>query len=222
VTSVIIADDESLVREGLSELLSRRGITVLAAAANGQEAFELTLATKPDVVLMDIQMPVMDGIEATARIVERCTSKVLILTTYHQDEYVFRALRAGASGFLLKSAEPDRLAQAVELISLGEALLAPEVTARLIAAHISSGPATPPQSRKANSGLQLKLTPREREVLVLVAQGLSNDDISRALVLSASTVKTHLNRIFAKLQLSSRAQLVVFAYEEHLVTPNTR
>ena len=137
MTSVVIADDEALVREGLSALLGRRGIDVLDVAADGRAAVEAAAAYHPDVVLMDIRMPVMDGIEATAAIAGPGQPRVLILTTYHQDEYVYRALRAGASGFLLKSAEPDRLAQAVELVSAGEALLAPEVTERLIAEHVS-------------------------------------------------------------------------------------
>jgi DNA-binding NarL/FixJ family response regulator len=220
VTSVVIVDDEALVREGLSALLGRRGIEVLAVASDGRAAVAAAAAHSPDVVLMDIRMPDMDGIEATAAIAGPGQPRVLILTTYHQDEYVFRALRAGASGFLLKSAEPDRLAQAVELVSAGEALLAPEVTERLIAEHVSRAALA-----EANSGPQARLgtlerlTPREREVLTLIARGLSNDEISERLVLSPATVKTHINRTLAKLGLSSRAQLVVVAYEEGLVRP---
>jgi DNA-binding NarL/FixJ family response regulator len=220
VTSVVIADDEALVREGLSALLARRGIDVLDVAADGCAAVEAAAAHKPDVVLMDIRMPVMDGIEATAAIAGPGQPRVLILTTYHQDEYVFRALRAGASGFLLKSAEPDRLAQAVELVSAGEALLAPEVTERLIAEHVSRAALVGPSSQAPSRlGTLERLTPREREVLALIARGLSNDEISERLVLSPATVKTHINRILAKLGLSSRAQLVVVAYEEGLVRP---
>ncbi len=220
MTSVVIADDEALVREGLSALLGRRGIDVLEVAADGRAAVAAAAALNPDVVLMDIRMPVMDGIEATAAIAGPGQPRVLILTTYHQDEYVFRALRAGASGFLLKSAEPDRLAQAVELVSAGEALLAPEVTERLIAEHVSRAArgedrsAVPPRL-----GTLERLTPREREVLTHIARGLSNDEISERLVLSPATVKTHINRTLAKLGLSSRAQLVVVAYEEGLVRP---
>ena len=220
MTSVVIADDEALVREGLSALLGRRGIDVLDVAADGQAAVEAAATHNPDVVLMDIRMPVMDGIEATAAITATGRSRVLILTTYHQDEYVFRALRAGASGFLLKSAEPDRLAQAVELVSAGEALLAPEVTERLIAEHVNraAGAAASSESPPRLGTLE-RLTPRELEVLSLIARGLSNDEISERLVLSPATVKTHINRTLAKLRLSSRAQLVVVAYEQGLVRP---
>jgi DNA-binding NarL/FixJ family response regulator len=220
VTTVVIADDEALVREGLAALLGRRGIDVLDVAADGRAAVDAAAAHHPDVVLMDIRMPVMDGIEATAAIAGPGQPRVLILTTYHQDEYVFRALRAGASGFLLKSAEPDRLAQAVELVSAGEALLAPEVTERLIAEHVSRAALVGPSSQAPSRlGTLERLTPREREVLALIARGLSNDEISERLVLSPATVKTHINRILAKLGLSSRAQLVVVAYEEGLVRP---
>jgi DNA-binding NarL/FixJ family response regulator len=223
VTSVVIADDEALVREGLSALLGRRGIDVLHVAADGRAAVAAAAEHNPDVVLMDIRMPVMDGIEATAAIAGPGQPRVLILTTYHQDEYVFRALRAGASGFLLKSAEPDRLAQAVELVSAGEALLAPEVTERLIAEHVTRAALGEPTSQvPSRLGTLERLTPREREVLALIARGLSNDQISERLVLSPATVKTHINRTLAKLGLSSRAQLVVVAYEEGLVRPASR
>lgn len=220
MTSVVIADDEALVREGLSALLSRRGIDVLALAPDGAAAVAAAHAQAPDVVLMDIRMPVMDGIEATTAIAGPGQPRILILTTYHQDEYVFRALRAGASGFLLKSTEPDRLANAVELVHAGEALLAPEVTARLIATHVTRGAASHgiEPSRPSPGALQ-RLTPRELEVLTLIARGLPNDQISEQLVLSGATVKTHINRIMAKLGQSSRAQLVVTAYEEGLVRP---
>jgi len=220
MTSVVVADDEALVREGLSALLVRRGIDVLAVAADGEAAVAAAHTHAPDVVLMDIRMPVMDGIEATAAIVGPERPRVLILTTYHQDEYVYRALQAGASGFLLKSTEPDRLARSIELVHAGEALLAPEVTARLIATHVThqAGPDAPP-APDTSRGPLASLTPREREVLVLVARGLSNDQISAELFLSPATVKTHLNRILGKLGHSSRAQLVVTAYEEGLVRP---
>lgn len=219
MTSVVIADDEALVREGLSALLSRRGIEVLDAAADGRAAVSAAAVHSPDVVLMDIRMPVMDGIEATAQIAGPGRPRVLILTTYDQDEYVFRALRAGASGFLLKSAEPDRLAQAVELVSAGEALLAPEVTERLIAEHVMRADTGSISGPPRRLGTLERLTPREREVLTLIARGRSNDEISGHLVLSPATVKTHINRTLAKLGLSSRAQLVVVAYEEGLVRP---
>jgi DNA-binding NarL/FixJ family response regulator len=223
VTSVVIVDDEALVREGLSALLTRRGIEVLAVAADGRAGVAAAAAHNPDVVLMDIRMPDMDGIEATAAIAGPGQPRVLILTTYHQDEYVFQALRAGASGFLLKSAEPDRLSQAVELVSAGEALLAPEVTERLIAEHVGrAAPAEGGSEAQSRLGTLERLTPREREVLSLIARGLSNDDISEQLVLSPATVKTHINRTLAKLGLSSRAQLVVVAYEEGLVRPASR
>jgi DNA-binding NarL/FixJ family response regulator len=223
MTSVVIADDEALVREGLSALLVRRGIEVLDVAAEGRAAVAAAARHNPDVVLMDIRMPVMDGIEATAAIAGPDRPRVLILTTYHQDEYVFRALRAGASGFLLKSAEPDRLAQAVELVSAGEALLAPEVTERLVSEHVSRAARTAADlADPPRQGTLERLTPREREVLALIARGLSNDQISAHLVLSPATVKTHINRTLAKLGLSSRAQLVVIAYEEGLVRPAAR
>lgn len=223
MTSVVIADDEALVREGLSALLTRRGIKVLAVASDGRAAVAAAAAHNPDVVLMDIRMPDVDGIEATAAIAGPGQPRVLILTTYHQDEYVFRALRAGASGFLLKSAEPDRLAQAVELVSAGEALLAPEVTERLIAEHVSrAAPSDTGPGAHVRLGTLDRLTPREREVLALIARGLSNDEISERLVLSPATVKTHINRTLTKLGLSSRAQLVVVAYEEGLVRPPSR
>jgi DNA-binding NarL/FixJ family response regulator len=220
MTSVVIADDEALVREGLAALLTRRGIDVLAVAADGKAAVAAANTHAPDVVLMDIRMPVMDGIDATAAIAGPDRPRVLILTTYHQDEYVYRALQAGASGFLLKSAEPDRLAHAIELVNAGEALLAPEVTARLIATHVThhAGPDVP-SAPDTSRGPLASLTPREREVLVLVARGLSNDQISAQLFLSPATVKTHINRILSKLGHSSRAQLVVTAYEEGLVRP---
>lgn len=194
MTSVVIVDDEALVREGLAALLTRRGIEVLAVASDGRAAVAAAAAHNPDVVLMDIRMPDKDGIEATAAIAGPGQPRVLILTTYHQDEYVFRALRAGASGFLLKSAEPDRLAQAVELVSVGEALLAPEVTERLIAEHVGRSAQTERSSgAQAHLGTLERLTPREREVLALIARGLSNDEISERLVLSPATVKTHIN-----------------------------
>jgi DNA-binding NarL/FixJ family response regulator len=219
MTSVVIADDEALVREGLAALLTRRGIDVLAVAADGEAAVAAARTHTPDVVLMDIRMPVMDGIDATAAIAGPDQPRVLILTTYHQDEYVYRALQAGASGFLLKSTEPDRLAHSIELVRAGEALLAPEVTAQLIATHLAhrSGSALPEPD--PSRGPLASLTPREREVLGLVARGLSNDQISAQLFLSPATVKTHINRILSKLGHSSRAQLVVTAYEEGLVRP---
>jgi DNA-binding NarL/FixJ family response regulator len=215
MTSVLVADDQELVRSGLELLLSGRGIDVVATAGDGREAVDLALAHRPDVVLMDIRMPVLDGIAATRELVARgSTSRVLVLTTYDVDRYVYEALSAGASGFLLKATPPDRLVEGVNTVAAGEALLAPALTRRLIEEHVRRPPphaGVPPQLAA--------LTEREREVMRLIARGLSNDEIAAALVVSAATVKTHVNRVIAKLGGPSRAQLVVLAYETGLVRP---
>jgi DNA-binding NarL/FixJ family response regulator len=215
MTSVVIADDQELVRSGLRLVLEARGIHVLAEAPDGRRAVDAVRQLAPDVVLMDVRMPVLDGIAAT-RVVTHLggPTRVLVLTTYDLDEYVYQALRAGAAGFLLKTTAPDRLVDGITTVAAGDALLAPAVTRRLIEQHIR-GPAptagVPPALRD--------LTDREREVLVLLARGLTNDDIADALVVAGTTVKTHVNRIFAKLRLDSRAQAVVLAYETGLIRP---
>ena len=215
MTSVVLADDQELVRGGLRALLQTRGIDVVGEAEHGRAAIEATRTHKPDVLLMDIRMPVMDGIAATREVVASgLPTRVLILTTYDLDQYVYQALRAGAAGFMLKASPADRLVDAIHLVAGGEALLAPSLTRRLIAEHVRRPPPTagiPPQLQQ--------LTEREREVLVLIAGGLSNEDIAATLVVSLATVKTHVNRILTKLELRSRVQAVVTAYETGLVRP---
>ncbi|WP_308169526.1 response regulator transcription factor [Acrocarpospora catenulata] len=209
---VVIADDQGMVRAGFAAFLNAQpDIEVVGEAADGAEAVARAEALQPDVVLMDIRMPGVDGIAATARI---RTAKVLILTTFDLDEYVYAALRAGASGFLLKDASAAQLAEAVRVVAAGEALLSPRITRRLIA-EFARLPR--PSSRRRLDGI----TERETEVLKLVAQGLSNQEIARELVLSEQTVKTHIGRILAKLQLRDRAQAIVYAYEVGLVRPGS-
>jgi DNA-binding NarL/FixJ family response regulator len=215
MTSVVLAVDQELVPSGLRSLLEARGIDVLGEAANGREALALARARQPDVLVMDIRMPVLDGIAATRELTTTALStRVLVLTTYDLDRYVYDALQAGAAGFLLKASPPDRLAEAVRVVADGESLLAPSLTRRLIAAHITG----PPPSEGVPAALA-GLTDREREVLALVAAGRSNDEIAAQLVVSPATVKTHVNRVLAKCCLRSRAQAVVLAYETGLVRP---
>ena len=215
MTSVVIADDQELVRSGLRMVLEARGISVLGEAGDGREAVDVVGSTAPDVVLMDIRMPVLDGIAATRALVERgVATRVLVLTTYDLDEYVYGALRAGAAGFLLKATPPERLVAGIETVAAGDALLAPRLTRRLIEEHISR----PPPVAGVPAELQV-LTEREREVLVLMARGLTNDEIAASLVVSEATVKTHVNRVLGKLGLRGRVQAVVLAYETGLVRP---
>ena len=213
--TVVIADDQELVRSGLRMVLEARGVDVVGEAPDGRRAVEQVAALVPDVVLMDIRMPVLDGIAATREIAARnLATKVLILTTYDVDSYVYGALQAGAAGFLLKATAPDRLVAGIETVSEGEALLSPSLTRRLIEHHVR-GPAPSigvPASLAA-------LTEREREVLALVARGLANIEIAESLFVSEATVKTHMNRLLAKLGQRSRAQLVVLAYESGFVRP---
>jgi len=217
--SCLIADDQAMVREGFGALLAAQpGIAVVGLAADGAEAVRLARQTRPDVVLMDVRMPVLDGLQATRELLSDPSDapRVLMLTTFDLDEYVYEALRAGASGFLLKDAPAAELVHAVRVVAAGDALLAPSVTRRLIADFTKRPPARttapigPPHS---------PLTPREEEVLTLIARGLSNAEISDTLVIAEQTTKTHVGRILMKLQLRDRAQAVVFAYESGLVTP---
>lgn len=211
---VVVADDQAIVRAGFRLLIdSEPDMTVLGEAADGAEAVAVARRTGPDVVLMDIRMPVMDGIAATLLITaDRGLSRVLILTTFDLDEYVFAGLRAGASGFMLKDRPPEELLSAIRVIAAGEALLAPNVTRRLIE-HFVRQPdplGVPPEALA-------ELTAREREVLALIAAGLSNTEIAGRLVMSVPTAKTHVSRILAKLGARDRAQLVVIAYQSGLV-----
>jgi DNA-binding NarL/FixJ family response regulator len=215
VISVLIADDQALVRAGFRSILeSQAGIRVVGEAADGPDAVDLARRRTPDVVLMDIQMPDFDGLEATRRIVaEHDSIAVLMLTTFDLNEYVYDALRAGASGFLLKDVMPEDLIAAVRVVAAGDGLIAPTITKRLIAQFARMAPrSTPPR------GLD-ELTPRELEVLTLVARGLSNREIAGELVLSEATVKTHVKRILSKLGVRDRVQAVVLAYEAGLVAP---
>ncbi|MEU2909466.1 response regulator [Streptomyces massasporeus] len=216
---VLIADDQMMVREGFSVLLNAMpDIEVVGEAVNGREAVVKVRELAPDVVLMDIRMPELNGIEATREIVAADgAAKVLVLTTFDLDEYVYQALRAGASGFLLKDASARQLADGVRVVASGEALLAPSVTRRLITefSKLSEKPRLMP-SAQATYG---DLTERETEVLVLIAQGLSNSEIAERLVVAESTIKTHVSRILVKLGLRDRTQAAVFAYEARLVTP---
>ncbi|AZM54480.1 DNA-binding response regulator [Streptomyces sp. WAC 01529] len=217
---VLIADDQMMVREGFSVLLNAMpDIEVVGEAVNGREAIERVRDLAPDVVLMDIRMPELNGIEATREIIaSEGTSKVLVLTTFDLDEYVYQALRAGASGFLLKDASARQLAEGVRVVASGEALLAPTVTRRLIT-EFSKLAETPRLSAAARAQQYGELTERETEVLVLIAQGLSNAEIASRLVVAESTIKTHVSRVLVKLGLRDRTQAAVFAYEARLVTP---
>jgi DNA-binding NarL/FixJ family response regulator len=218
---VLIADDQALVRAGFRLLLDGEDdVTVVGEAGDGAEAVALARRLLPDVVLMDIRMPVMDGLAATRAIAsdERLAAvKVLILTTFEVDEYIFEALRAGAGGFLLKETEPTDLLHAVRLVAAGEALLAPSVTRRVIAEFAALAP-----SPRRDPAQLAGLTGREREVMQLAAHGLSNTQIADRLVVSPATAKTHVNRAMSKLGARDRAQLVVIAYETGLVEPGRR
>ncbi|MEU7063878.1 response regulator transcription factor [Streptomyces sp. NPDC046161] len=214
---VLIVDDQMMVREGFSVLLNAmEGIEVVGEAVDGLQAIAQVNALRPDVVLMDIRMPEMNGLEATRRIVAADTeAKVLVLTTFDLDEYVYQALRAGASGFLLKDASARQLAEGVRVVAGGEALLAPSVTKRLISEFSKLAEAP----KLADPAGVTQLTERETEVLILIAQGLANAEIADRLVVAESTIKTHVSRILVKLGLRDRTQAAVFAYETRLVTP---
>ncbi len=215
---VLIADDQALIRAGFRVLIeSAPDVVVVGEASDGEEAVALTRSERADVVLMDIRMPGLDGLEATRRIAadeDLAGVRVLILTTFELDEYVYLALRAGASGFLGKSVDPDDLVAAIRLVAAGESLLSPAATRSLIGSFLAQ------PSRVATAGAPQRLgqlTERELEIVALVAEGLTNDDIAERLVISALTVKTHVNRAMAKLDLRDRAQLVVAAYQSGLV-----
>ena len=217
---LLLADDQVMVRQGFGALLNAQdGMLVVGEAANGEEAVRVSRELRPDVVLMDVRMPVMDGLEATQRLLNPSGGgdhrpRVLMLTTFDLDDYVYEALRAGASGFLLKDATADDLVAAVRVVAAGDALLAPRVTRRLIEEF-----ARRPRRDRPRPDQLADLTARELEVTKLIARGLSNGEIADSLVLAEQTVKTHVGRILAKLRLRDRAQVVVAAYESGLITP---
>ncbi|MCP3771102.1 MULTISPECIES: response regulator [Streptomyces] len=217
---VLLTDDQPLVRHGLRVLIADHpGLEVAGEAANGEEAVRLADQLAPDVVVMDIRMPGMNGIEATRRITADpgTPPKVLILTTFDEDEYVYGALRAGASGFLVKDMDMDQILAAIEVVAEGDALIAPSVTRRLIAEFLARPDATPSPPRPVEG-----ITVREREVLILVGRGLSNAEIATQLHISIATAKAHVSRLLTKLDARDRVQLVILAYELGLVTPTTR
>ncbi len=216
---VLLVDDHAMVRSGFAMVLSvEDDIEVVGEAADGLQAIEQARALRPDVVLMDVQMPRMDGIEATRHLVADDLGHVVIVTTFDRDDYLFDALRAGASGFLLKNAGPEQLLDAVRAAGRGHALLAPEVTRRVIGRMAAAGDGDARAERPEPAGLA-HLTAREREVLVLLGRGLSNAEIAADLVLGEATVKTHVSNVLAKLHLRDRVQAVIFAYEAGLILP---
>jgi DNA-binding NarL/FixJ family response regulator len=216
VIRVLLADDQALVRSGFQMILSsQQDIEVVGEAEDGRQAIDLTYRLMPDVVLMDIRMPVLDGLQATRRLVQlRTTARILILTTFDLDEYVYAAIRSGASGFLLKDVRPSQLVDAIRVVAEGDALLAPAVTKRLLERFAATLP-TPEERAPALA----TLTERERDVLELVAIGLSNAEIAARLFLGETTVKTHVSSMLRKLELRDRVQAVVLAYEAGLVRP---
>jgi DNA-binding NarL/FixJ family response regulator len=223
VIRILIVDDQSMIRVGIRAILeSQDDMTVVGEAENGRAGIDKTRGLRPDVVLMDVRMPVLDGLAATSALlgperVEGHLPRVLMLTTFDLDDYIYEALRVGASGFLLKDSEPDELLHAVRVVAGGEALLSPSVTRRLIENFVAARP-RPPAGAAALNGL----TDREREVLRLIALGMSNAEIAAGLFIAEQTTKTHVSRILAKLGLRDRVQAVVFGYESGLVTPGGR
>ena len=224
MTSVLVVDDQSLIRQAVTDILSDHDeISVVGEAVNGTQAVALAASLRPDVVLMDIRMPELDGIGATAAICADpalAETRVLILTTFEEDEYLVAALRAGASGFIGKGSEPQEIVRAVRAVHAGEALLSPTATRSLIEKYVLPGPASPTTGNSLAVPESFgQLTEREREVLLLVARGRSNQQIAQDLVISPHTAKTHVNRIMTKLYAHDRAQLVILAYECGLLTP---
>jgi DNA-binding NarL/FixJ family response regulator len=215
VIRVVLVDDQELMRVGFRMVLgAQEDMEVVGEAGNGKDAVELVERLRPDVVLMDVRMPVLDGVEATKLITERGASKVLVMTTFDLDEYALSALRSGASGFLLKDTPPDHLVSALRAVASGDAVVSPSVTRRLLDRFLGSA-----GGQLRDAAVLDVLTEREREVLVLIAQGLSNTEIARKLFLSEATVKTHVGRVLSKLDLRDRVQAVVLAYETGLVRP---
>jgi DNA-binding NarL/FixJ family response regulator len=220
-TSVLLADDQELMRMGFRMVIdSQPDLAVVGEAGDGAEAIAAISRLEPSVALMDVRMPVMDGVEATRRLVKSgARTRIIILTTFDLDEYVYAALRAGASGFLLKDAQPAELLSAIRAVAAGEAVVAPRVTRRLLESYAHRLPVSGEPDPAARDRLE-QLTARELEVLDLVAHGLSNSEIAGQFVLSEATVKTHVGRILAKLELRDRVQIVVFAYENGLISPS--
>ncbi len=218
---VLLVDDQPLMRVAFTLVLdSQPDLEVIGEAGDGAEAVRLAVRHQADVVLMDVRMPGMDGIEATREIVERCPeTRVLILTTFDLDEYAFAALRAGASGFLLKNAQPDELLSAIRSVAVGDAVVAPRITRRLLDTFATQLPADGGGRRQGEQAVEA-LTARERSVLIQVARGLSNAEVAAELCLAEATVKTHVSRMLLKLGLRDRVQAVVFAYENRLVLPS--
>ena len=219
MTRLVIADDQALVRDGFCSILNREpDMEVVAEAADGAQAVAAVTRTRPDVALLDVRMPVMDGLQAGRRILAAPgPPRVLMLTTFDADEYVYEALRSGASGFLLKDVRSGQLVEAVRTVAAGQSLLSPSITRKLIERFILAGPAAQEPPRELSD-----LTPREREVLLLIAEGLANAEIAARLYLSEATVKTHVNRLLAKLGLRDRVQAVVLAYESGIIKPGAR
>jgi DNA-binding NarL/FixJ family response regulator len=219
-TSIVLVDDQELLRMGFRMVLDAQpDLELVGEAGDGEEALDVVERLQPDVVLMDVRMPGMDGVETTRRLVERGgRSRVIILTTFDLDEYAYAALRAGASGFLLKDAQPADLVSAIRAVASGDSVVAPSTTRRLLASVVHQlpdpGRAAPPADPRLD-----EVTPREREILIAVARGLSNAEIAEELVLSEATVKTHVGRVLAKLELRDRVQIVVYAYERGLIAP---
>jgi DNA-binding NarL/FixJ family response regulator len=218
VIRLVVADDQELVRDGFCSILGKEpDLEIAGQAGDGVEAIAAVARTRPDVVLLDVRMPVMDGLQAGRRILATAgATRVLMLTTFDADEYVYEALRFGASGFLLKDVRSGELVEAVRTVAAGQSLLSPSITRRLVERFVRAGPGSPPPPAVT------ELTPREREVLLLIAEGLSNAEIAGRMYLSQATVKTHVNRLLSKLGLRDRVQAVVLAYETGLITPGHR